>query len=33
MGTTPHDRYILRFHSVTSIYKLKCIAMSEEDKP
>jgi hypothetical protein len=24
MGTTPHRRHILRLHSVTSIYKLKC---------
>ena len=31
MGTTPHKRHILRLHSVTSIYKLKCTSMSEED--
>ncbi len=31
MGTTPHKRHILRLHSVTSIYKLKCTSMSEDD--
>ena len=31
MGTTPHKRHMLRLHSVTSIYKLRCTSMSEED--
>ena len=31
MWTPPHKGHMLRFHPATSMYKLRCISMSEED--